>query len=139
MAPAWLTGKPTSLRVKSSLARLACEQYLTRAKPAVRQSQSMSGPQGLGNRVDELRCLVTAFRPSGPDCLAECRQADPLHHRVGPVMLQPELEHADGRRMNELRGHAEPRNQSSPAPGNTPGGAQIANFDLSFTVFGQGR
>jgi hypothetical protein len=47
----------------------------------------MRGPQGAGNGANQLHRFMTAFEPTGPNRLGERRYPDPLHHRVGLVML----------------------------------------------------
>ena len=94
---------------------------MTATEPAVRQSQSMSGLQGIGHGTgSDSIALMPALGPRWPHRLGECCHANPFHDQ-GWVVLQTELEHG----MMTMERAPTPFGAAEPivpaAAGSTPG------------------
>ena len=120
------TGKPNRGAGEVELRLSSVDQeHLAGTEPAVGQSQSMGRSRGAGQVADQLHRLVTGLRPVHIHRRCERRRTDPFQDHVGRVVRQPELEHADRRRMLELGRQAEPRSQPSPTAGSLPRRAHV--------------
>ncbi len=87
-----------------------------------------------GEAPGQLQDVGTRHRPRQGPAIGQRRDARPLQRDVRGVVVEPRIEHSDGRRMLEARRQPEPRGQAGPSPGVRPGAGQVAELDRARVV-----